>query len=147
MSAYLFIKWIHLTAATFFIGGVFFEMMIISHATQQLEPTTRQQFGKAFGQRAKQVMPWVILTLYSAGLILAGYYYRSVLAHPFASSFGTLLALKIVLAFSILAHFITVMVLMKQWKLTSKISRWIHRSVFIQMLGILFLAKAMFLWQ
>lgn len=143
--SYLLLKFIHLTAAAFFIGGVFFEIMVVSRATRTLEPEAQKQFGSAFGQRAKQVMPWVILALYSAGLLLAGFYYRGVLAQPFATTFGFLLALKILLAFSILGHFFTVMVLMKNKKITPKISRWIHRSVFVQMIGILFLAKAMFL--
>lgn len=57
---YMWLQLIHLTAAAFFIGGVFFEVMIISRAARQLPPDARQQFGKAFGDRAKRIMPWVI---------------------------------------------------------------------------------------
>ncbi|MCC7516884.1 MAG: hypothetical protein IT470_06040 [Pseudomonadales bacterium] len=142
---YLTLKFIHLTAAAFFIGGVFFELLIVSQAAKQLDANSQHQFERALGQRAKRIMPWVILTLYAAGLALAGHYYRGVLAQPFTSTFGTLLTLKIVLALSIFAHFLTVMIQMKRKRLTPTLSRWIHRSVFVQMIAILFLAKGMFL--
>jgi hypothetical protein len=142
---YLLLKFLHITAAAFFIGGVFFELMIVSRAAQQLEPEAQRQLSRAIGQRAKRVMPWVIFTLYGVGLVLAGYYYRGVLAHPFASTFGTLLALKIVVALSIFCHFLTVMLMMKRKTLTPALSHKIHISVFVQMIVILFLAKAMFI--
>ncbi|MNE87368.1 hypothetical protein D3C80_1845640 [compost metagenome] len=89
-------------------------------------------------------MHWVVLALYGAGLGLA-WRYRSVLHDPFASSFGTLLALKILLALAILGHFIGVVYLMRSGRMTPARSRLIHLSVLVQMLAILFLAKGMFL--
>ncbi|MET1077642.1 MAG: hypothetical protein ABWY06_06445 [Pseudomonas sp.] len=142
MSHFL-LKFIHLAAAACFIGGVFFEVMILSHAARQLPPAPREQLSKALGQRARRVMHWVVLSLYGAGLGLA-WQYREVLRDPFASSFGTLLALKIGLALSILGHFIGVVYLMRSGRMTPARSRWIHLSVLAQMLAILFLAKAMF---
>lgn len=140
---YLLLKFVHLTAAACFIGGVFFEVMILSRAARTLEPAPREQLSKALGQRARQVMHWVVLALYGAGLGLA-WHYRSALAQPFASSFGTLLTLKICLALSILGHFLGVVFLMRTGRMTPARSRLIHLSVLVQMLGILFLAKAMF---
>lgn len=64
---------------------------------------------------------------------------------PLASSFGILLSLKITLALSILGHFLLVVFLMRRGRLTAARSRRIHLSVLLQMLAILFLAKAMFL--
>lgn len=141
---YLLLKFIHLTAAAFFIGGVFFEVMILSRAARQLEAEPRERLSKALGQRARSVMHWVVLALYGAGLGLA-WHYRSALSAPFESSFGTLLALKICLALSILGHFMLVVALMRSGRMTPARSRAIHISVLTQMLGILFLAKAMFL--
>lgn len=92
--SYLLLKFIHLTAAAFFIGGVFFEVMILSPAARQLEQAPREQLSKALGIRARRVMHWVVLALFGAGLGLA-WRYRAVLHDPLASSFGTLLALKI----------------------------------------------------
>ena len=39
---YLLLKFAHLTAAAFFIGGVFFEVMILSRAARQLDVEPRQ---------------------------------------------------------------------------------------------------------
>jgi|SRR5690606_4853062 len=141
---YLLLKFAHLAAAAFFIGGVFFEVMILSRAARSLDQGPREQLSRALGQRARQVMHWVVLVLYGAGLGLA-WHYRSALAEPVASSFGTLLTLKICLALSILGHFLGVVFLMRSGRMTPARSRLIHLSVLVQMLGILFLAKAMFL--
>src|SRR5690606_17087662 len=141
---YLLLKFVHLSAAAFFIGGVFFEVMILSRAARQLDEEPRAQLCRALGQRARQVMHWVVLALYGAGVALA-WQYRAALAQPFASSFGTLLTLKICLALSILGHFLFVVLLMRSGRMTPARSRLIHLSVLVQMLGILFLAKAMFL--
>lgn len=141
---YLLLKFVHLTAAACFIGGVFFEVMILSRAARQLDEALRAQLSRALGQRARQVMHWVVLALYGAGVGLA-WHYRTALAQPFASSFGTLLTLKICLALSILGHFILVVLLMRSGRMTPARSRLIHLSVLVQMLAILFLAKAMFL--
>ena len=109
---YLLLKFVHLTAAACFIGGVFFEVMILSRAARQLDEAPRAQLSRALGQRARQVMHWVVLALYGAGIGLA-WHHRAALAQPFASSFGTLLTLKICLALSILGHFILVVLLMR----------------------------------
>jgi hypothetical protein len=141
---YLLLKFIHLTAAAFFIGGVFFEVMILSPAAHQLDQAPREQLSKALGVRARRVMHWVVLALFGAGLGLA-WQYRAVLHDPLVSSFGTLLALKIGLALSILGQFSYVVYLMRTGRMTALRSRRIHLSVLVHVLGILFLAKAMVL--
>ncbi|MDH1265239.1 hypothetical protein [Pseudomonas sp. GD03944] len=141
---YLSLKFVHLAAAACFIGGVFFEVMILSRATRALDDGNRERLSKALGQRARQVMHWVVLALYGAGVGLA-WHYRAVLREPLASSFGTLLALKITLALSILGHFLFFAYMLRSGSLTPQRSRWLHLSVLTHMLGILFLAKAMFL--
>lgn len=140
--SYLLIKFVHLTAAAFFIGGVFFELFILRRASAALPVPARDMLGKAIGARARKVMHWVVLALYGAGFWLA-WQYRDVLAQPFSSSFSTLLMLKITLALIILGQFIAVVILMKTGRITAGRSRFIHCSVFVHMLGILFLAKAM----
>lgn len=143
---YLLLNIIHLAAAAFFIGGVFFEVMILSRAARQLDAATRERLSKAVGQRARKVMHWVVLALYGAGVGLA-WHYRGVLQDPFTSSIGLLMSLKIVLALSILGHFLLVVFLMRTGRSTPARSRMIHLSVLSQMLLILFLAKAMFMLQ
>ena len=142
--AYLLVKFVHLIAAAFFIGGVFFEVMILSRATPVLHPGAREQLSKALGRRARQVMHWVVMALYGAGLTLA-WHYRAALAEPFASRFSTLLSVKIFLALSILGHFLAVVYFMRAGRLTAARSRFIHLSVLVQMVAIVFLAKAMVL--
>lgn len=139
---YLLLKFVHLCAAAFFIGGVFFEVMILSRATRQLPAEPREQLSKALGQRARGVMHWVILALYGAGLALS-WNFRAVLVDPFASSFAILLTLKICLALSILGHFLAVVWLMRTGRMNPARSRSIHLSVLAQMILIIFLAKAM----
>lgn len=140
---YLSLKTLHLIAAAFFVGGVFFEVMILSRAAQALDEGSRHQLSKALGQRARRVMHWVVLVLYGAGVALA-WNYRELLRDPLASSFATLLSLKILLAVSILGHFIGVVYLLRSGRMTPSRSRAIHLSVLVQMLLILLLAKAMF---
>lgn len=140
---YLLLKFVHLTAAAFFIGGVFFEVMILSKAARQLDVEPREQLSKALGQRARKVMHWVVLALFGAGLGLA-WHYRAALADPLVSSFGTLLTLKICLALSILCHFLLVAYLMRSGRMTPARSRKIHISVLVHMLFVVFLAKSMF---
>ena len=139
---YFWLRLIHLTCAAFFIGGVFFELMIVSRAARELAPQAREQFAKAQGRRARQVMHWVVLGVYGAGIGLA-WMYKDVLAQPFSSHFGLLLSIKIVLALSILGHFVSVVFFLRKGRMTPRVSHFIHLSVFTQMLGILFLAKAM----
>lgn len=144
MSGYLLVKFAHLLTAAFFIGGVFFEVMILSKATPQLSTDERARLSKALGARARVVMHWVVLVLFGAGIWLA-WQYRTALAAPLDSSFAILLTLKITVAVSILLHFLAVVHLLRNGRMTPRISRAIHISVLLQMIIIVFLAKAMFL--
>src|SRR3546814_5196687 len=62
--------------------------------------TLSRSVERAIGWRARRFMPFVILLLYAAGIGLA-WQYRALLAHPFDSSFATLLSIKIILAISV----------------------------------------------
>jgi hypothetical protein len=97
----------------------------------------------AIGSRARRLMPFVVATLYAAGIGMA-WQYRDALSHPFDSSFATLLAIKIVLALSVLGHFIVAVTQSARGKLKARHSRRIHLSVFTHMVLIVVLAKAMF---
>jgi hypothetical protein len=70
--------------------------------------------------------------------------YRDALARPLDSGFAMLLAIKILLAISVLAHFITAVTLGARGKLRSRQVRFIHASVFTHVVMIVLLAKAMF---
>jgi len=99
--------------------------------------------GGAIGRRARRIMPFVLAVLYGAGIAMA-WQYREELARPFDSAFATLLTIKIVLALSVLTHFVTAVTLGARGKLKSRHFKWIHVSVFCHVVLIVFLAKAMF---
>ncbi len=134
---------LHLFAAILFVGTVFFEVLILEGVRKPVGRETMRVVEAAIGKRARRLMPFVIVVLYGAGIGMA-WGYRDALAHPFDSSFATLLSIKIVLALSVLVHFITAVTLASRGKLRSRQSRFIHLSVFCHVVLIVFLAKAMF---
>lgn len=134
---------IHLLAAIFFVGTVFFEVLVLESAGKHVPHDTMRTLERAIGARARRIMPWVILVLYGAGIAMA-WQYRSVLSQPFSSSFSLLLSIKIILAISVFGHFATAMVLFRRHRMTARLSARLHLSLFCHMLGIVLLAKAMF---
>jgi len=134
---------LHLFAALFFVGTVFFEVLMLEGVRKRVPRDAMRVLETEIAARARRVMPWVLLVLYGAGLGLA-WQHRAALAHPFASSFGLLLTLKIVLALSVFGHFLTAMSLQRRGQLNTRRSQRIHLSVFCHMVAIVLLAKAMF---
>ena len=133
---------LHLLAAIAFVGTVFFEVVMLEGVRKRLPPAVMREVETAIGNRAVRVMPWVLLTLYAAGIALA-WQYRSVLAQPLASTFGLLLTVKILLAISVAGHFVTAMLWRRRGTLNGRRSRRLHASVFAHVLAIVILAKAM----
>lgn len=134
---------IHLFAAIMFVGTVFFEVLILENIRKHVPRETMRTLEIAIGTRARGLMPWVLLLLYSAGIGMA-WHHRAALAHPLSNSFGLLLTIKIALALSVFGHFITAMTLRRKGKLRTLHFQRIHLSVFCHMVGIVLLAKAMF---
>jgi hypothetical protein len=141
--SYFVLVTLHLLAAIMFVGTVFFEVLILDAVRKPVGREAMRQVESAIGQRARRVMPFVMVVLYSAGINMA-WQHRDVLAHPFASSFAMLLSIKIVLAISVLIHFITAVTLGARGRLKSRQVRFIHASVFCHVVFIVILAKAMF---
>ncbi|AZD16369.1 hypothetical protein SAMN03159489_04497 [Pseudomonas sp. NFPP07] len=135
---------LHLLAALVFIGTVFFEVLFLEHIRQQLPAKLMVLLEQGIARRARQLMPWVLLVLFGAGLGMVWVRYLPVLAAPLASSFGTLLLLKILLAASVLGHFLVAMLLFRSGRMNARYSRFIHHSLFGHMLLIVLLAKGMF---
>lgn len=134
---------IHLLCATAFIGVVFFEVFILEGIRDQIGPALMPQIESGIIGRAKKIMPWVVATLFISGIVLA-YFHYSKLPSPFASSFGILLGIKILLALSVLVHFVTAIRSATNGCMNSQRFERTHISVFIHMLLIVILAKAMF---
>lgn len=145
MSAlYPYAHIIHLFCAIAFVGGVIFEALILSaiHG-KEVSREARKEAESAIGRRAVRVMPFIVIGVFLSGLIMT-HRYASVLAQPLSSAFSIQLSIKIVLAFSILCHFVIAVYKIRTQTLTLAWSKYIHRAVLTQMLCIVFLAKSMF---
>lgn len=144
MYPYLLVT--HLLAAIAFIGTLFFEVVIWHNARRQLSDTSQAGAEQAIAVRSRKVLHGVVLLLYGAGIGLA-WQYRGALSQPLASSFGTLLSLKIVLALSIIGHYLLLAYWLTHGRLSATRATWIRRSILGHMVLIVVLAKAMFYWQ
>ena len=134
---------LHLYAAIFFVGTVFFEVLILEGIRKPLGHEAMRNVEINIGRRARRIMPFVMIILFGAGIWMA-WLFRAQLAHPFGSAFATLLWIKILLAFSVLGHFIFAITASARGKLKSRHFKRIHQSVFTHVVLIVFLAKAMF---
>lgn len=143
MSGYPFVHIVHLLCAVAFAGIVFFEVLILEGMRKPLGEQTMDAVETALVRRARKIMPFVVGILFLTGFTL-GWYHREVLRDPFGSWFGTLLTLKILLAFSVLAHFITAMLKALKGRMTAQRFRRTHISVALHMVAIVVLAKLMF---
>ena len=146
MSVYAVAHIVHLFCAVAFVGGVFFEMLVLSamHG-KQVSHEARKEVEQAISRRAVRVMPWIIIGLLASGLVMA-HRYAAAFSNPLASSFSIQLSLKVLLAFSVLLHFVVAVSKMRRGTLTAAWSKYIHRTVFCHMLLIVLLAKTMFYW-
>ena len=134
----------HLFAALIFIGTVFFEVLFLESIRKQLPAKVMLLVEEGIGRRARTLMPWVLLVLFGAGLGMVWLRYLPVLATPMASSLSTLLLLKIMVAVSVLLHFLGAMFLFKSGRMNARYLHFIHGSVFCHMVVIVLLAKGMF---
>ncbi|WP_095055901.1 hypothetical protein [Pseudomonas sp. Irchel s3b2] len=142
---YPFLLVTHLLAAIAFIGTLFFEVVIWHRARQPLTDIAQATADQAIALRSRKVLHGVVLLLYGAGIGLA-WQYRGALSQPLASSFGTLLSLKILLALSIIGHYLLLAYWLTHGRLTATRASWIRRSILGHMVLIVILAKAMFYW-
>ena len=135
---------VHLLCAIVFVGGVFFELLVLSVLhTSAVDRDARRQVEAALSRRLRRVMPWVILLLFGSGLVML-HRYATLLLPPWQSAFSVQLALKLLLAASVLLHFVLAVTKMRRQTLTAAWSRYIHRAVLLQVVCIVLLAKSMF---
>ncbi|MCQ6254900.1 hypothetical protein [Pseudomonas sp. Q11] len=137
---------IHLLAAIAFIGTLFFEVCIWHAARRPLAEGARNAADQAIAQRSRHVLHGVVLLLYGAGIGLA-WQHRGALSQPLNNSFGLLLSLKILLALSIIGHYLWLAYWLKSGRLTPRRACWLRRSILGHMVLIVVLAKGMFYWQ
>jgi len=134
---------IHLLCAIGFIGVVFFEVFILEGMRARLGPEIMAAVEAGLVRRARQIMPFVVGLLFLSGSYL-GYEQFSASGLSWSNSLSVLLSIKIALALSVLAHFITAMLAARNGCMDSARFRITHISVFIHMVLIVILAKSMF---
>ncbi|MFO2464452.1 hypothetical protein OOJ96_11580 [Pseudomonas sp. 15FMM2] len=133
---------VHLLAAIAFIGTLFFEVFIWHRAREELAWSARLTSDQAIARRSRKVLHGVVVLLYGAGIGLA-WHYRGVLGAPWASHFAALLSLKILLALSIIGHYLLLAYWLGKQHLGPVRAMWIRRSILAHMLLIVILAKLM----
>ena len=143
MNHYAFAHIVHLLCGIAFIGVVFFELLILEGMRRPLGAERMAEVELALIGRARKIMPWVVGTLFVTGLALA-WAHRGALVGADIPTFGWLLWAKIVLAFSVLGHFIFALSRAADGCMNSQLFMRLHISVGLHMLGIVLLAKLMF---
>ncbi len=134
---------LHLFCATIFIGIVAFEVLILEGIRPFLPTQYMSLVEQGIHKRGRKIMPYFVATLFVSGILMAINYF-STIGWPLNSAMGTLLSLKILLATSVLVHFILAMKHSVCGSMTSKRFKYTHLSVFAHMILIVFLAKGMF---
>lgn len=140
---YLSLKTLHLLMAIAFIGTLFFQVFILAPVGRQLPEDMRGRMSSLLGQQARQVIHWVALLLYGAGITLV-WPYRQALADPLASTFAFLLSVKLLLAVLIIGHYVALIVLRIKGRVTERGMRMLNISLLVHAVALVFCAKAMF---
>lgn len=106
-------------------------------------PSTMEEVEQGLVRRARQIMPYIVACLFLSGGYL-GYTHLIDANLPWQDSFTLLLSIKILLALSVLGHFIWALTNAKNGCMDSTKFKLTHISVFSHMVLIVILAKAMF---
>ncbi len=89
MSIYAVAHIVHLYCAIAFVGGVFFEVLVLSVLhTGRVSCEARREVEKAMSYRAVRVMPFVVGLLFASGVVMAANRYLSILGKPLSFYIG-----------------------------------------------------------
>lgn len=139
---YPWIVLLHLACAIVFVGAVAFEVLVIEGLNRRFDAATMQHLEQAVMARARRFMPVVVLLLFASGFVL--FDQRCGGFDCIGSRFGNLLLLKVVLAFGVLGVFVNALWASRHGRMDVCRFRHTHRIVLALMVGVVFLAKAMF---
>ncbi|WP_202879874.1 hypothetical protein [Sinorhizobium meliloti] len=70
MSHFILVT-LHLFAAILFAGTVFFEVLVLEGIRKRVGSDVMRTMEAAIGWRARRLMPFVIMVLYTAGITMA----------------------------------------------------------------------------
>lgn len=139
---YPWIVLLHLACVIVFVGAVAFEVLVIEGLSSRFDAATMQRLEAAVMARARRFMPVVVLLLFASGFVL--FEQRCAGFDCIGSRFGHLLLLKVVLAFGVLGVFVNAVWTSRHGRMDVCRFRHTHRIVLALMVGVVFLAKAMF---
>ncbi len=139
---YPWIELLHLACAIVFVGAVTFEVLVLESLNKHFDIVTMQRLEQAVMARVRRFMPVVVVLLFLSGGIL--FDVRCDGFSCIGTRFGNLLLLKVLLAFGVLGVFVNAMWAMRHGRMDVCRFRHTHRLVLGLMVGIVFLAKAMF---
>lgn len=140
---YPWIVLLHLACAIVFVGAVAFEVLVIESLSARFESATMERLEHAIMARVRRFMPIVVVLLFLSGGVLFDIRCEGLAC--VGSRFGNLLLAKVLLAFGVLGVFINAMWAMRHGRMDVCRFRHTHRVVLGLMVGIVFLAKAMFI--
>ncbi|MBB4845287.1 hypothetical protein HNP55_003834 [Paucibacter oligotrophus] len=139
---------LHLFCAIVFIGIVSFEVLILEGIRKNLPPPYMTLVEEGIHHRGRKLMPWFVATLFLSGIAMALGTHRHALLGALGgtadSLFGLLLSIKILLAVSVLVHFVVAIRYSLCGGMSNKRFKYTHLSVFIHMVLIVLLAKGMY---
>lgn len=134
---------LHLLCAVTFVGAVFFEVLVIEPIEKRLPSGVGEKIAEEIPRHVRKFMPFVVATLFLTGGAMFWVHFSS---RPdfFHTRFGQLLAVKVLLALTVLGIFISA--IRASFKGTMDVCRfrYTHRIVAVLMLGIVLLAKGMY---
>ncbi|MFC7301797.1 hypothetical protein [Cognatiluteimonas weifangensis] len=141
---YPLIVLLHLACAIVFVGAVCFEVLVLESFHKVFDTGTMARLEAAVMARVRRFMPVVVLLLFASGGLLFDLRCDG-LACVGNSTFGWLLLLKVGLALAVLGVFVSAVTAGLRGRMDACRFRHTHRIVLGLMVGIVVLAKTMFL--
>lgn len=134
---------VHLLCAITFVGAVFFEVLVIEPLEKILPEGLGAKLADAIPAHVRKFMPVVVALLFLSGGAMFWVHYSN---RPdfFHTRFGVMLTIKLVLAFAVLAVFVSAIRASIKGTMSPCRFKYTHRVVAVLMLGIVLLAKGMF---
>lgn len=139
---YPWIVLVHLACAIVFVGAAVFEVLILDSLHRHFDKATMQRIESAVMDRARRVMPAVVLALFASGALL--FRLRCGGTACLGTSMGAMLLAKVALALGVLAVFVQAVWAGWRGRMHACRFRRTHRIVVTLMAGIVILAKTMF---
>ncbi len=139
---YPWILLLHLSCAIVFVGAVVFEVLVLEGLHAHFDAATMQRIEDAVMRRARRFMPWVVALLFLSGFAL--FDIRCNGLSCIGTRFGGWLLLKVTLAFGVLGVFASAIIAGARGRMNPCRFRNTHRIILAMMIGIVFLAKTMF---